>query len=140
MKKEKIEHNGVIESISGNNIRVHIIQVAACSACKAKSLCSSSESKDKYIDVYDRLSDRWTVGQEVRVCGSLSMGKMAVRLAFGIPVLIMVISLLVGKLTLNLSDGWSVLLMFLLTGIYFLIMYLLRDKISKKFVMWLEEA
>ena len=51
--KEIIEHQGVIESIEDAHVRVNIVQMAACSGCKARSLCTSSESKEKIIDVYE---------------------------------------------------------------------------------------
>ena len=79
---DKIEHQGVIESIADGHVRVSIMQVAACSECKAKALCTSSESKEKFIDVYGHYADRYRVGDSVKVCGSLTMGKRAVRYAF----------------------------------------------------------
>ena len=137
--KEYIEHSGVIESIEGSHIRVHIVQVAACSGCKAKSLCTSSESKDKIVDVYDSFPDRWSVGDAVVVRGSLSMGKVAVRLAFGVPILIIVSALLFAKITLGLSDGYAILLTCVPLFLYFFVIYMLKDKMSKRFVMWIEK-
>ena len=52
--KDIIEHQGVIASIEEGHVRVNIVQLAACSGCKARSLCTSSESKEKIIDVYER--------------------------------------------------------------------------------------
>ena len=135
-----IEHNGVIESIIDTHIRVCITQAAACAGCKAKSLCTSSETKDKYIDVYDSNPERWTVGESVNVKGTLSMGKSAVRIAFGGPILIIVLVLVISKLILHFSDGWAVLMAFAAVGVYSLILYLLRDMLSKKFVMWIEKS
>lgn len=138
--KEYIEHSGIIESIAGSRIRVQIVQTAACAGCKAKSMCTSSEAKDKYIEVNDSFPDRWSVGETVNVRGTLSMGKTAVRLAFGVPVLIIVSLLLLCKVAFRLSDAWSVLVSFIGVGIYFFIMYMLRDRMSKRFVMWIEKA
>lgn len=136
--KGYIEHSGVIDSINDTHIRVHIVQAAACSGCKAKSLCTSSEVKDKYIDVHDNYPERWTVGDSVVVRGTLSMGKNAVRIAFGGPILIIVSILMMSKMWLAFSDGLSVLLAFGAVGIYSFVLYLLRDKLSKKFEMWIE--
>lgn len=84
-RNQTIAHQGVIESVEGHHVRVNILQVAACSACKARSLCSSSESKEKIIDVYEEgAAMKYKCGEEVTVCGALSMGKQAVRLAFGV--------------------------------------------------------
>ena len=82
-KRDKIEHQGVVESVEGDHVRVNILQVAACSECKARSLCSSSESKEKLIDVYEQnAAQKYRIGESVKVCGTLSMGKQAVRMAF----------------------------------------------------------
>ncbi len=135
-----IEHNGIIESIMGSHIRVRIVQASACSGCKAKSLCTSSEAKEKFIDVYDSNPERWTMGEAVNVRGSLSMGKKAVRIAFGGPILIIIAVLMLSKLSFGMSDGWSVLLAFGAVGLYSLVLYLMRVMLSKKFVMWIEKS
>jgi sigma-E factor negative regulatory protein RseC len=84
--RETITHQGVVESVEGEHVRVNILQVSACSSCKARSLCTTSESKEKIIDVYEPgAAEKYRRGDAVNVCGTLSMGKQAVRLAFGIP-------------------------------------------------------
>ena len=133
-----IEHSGEIYEIDGSRVRVRIVQVAACAGCKAKSLCSQSETKEKFVDVYDDNSERWKVGEAVNVCGTLSMGRRAVWQAFGVPTVLIVIALLVSKLALGCSDGVSVLAAFAMAGCYFAAMYMVRDKIERKFVMWIE--
>ena len=45
-----IKHQGTVEHIEGTHVQVRIIQTSACSSCSAKSLCHSSESKEKLID------------------------------------------------------------------------------------------
>lgn len=134
---EKIEHQGVVEEVSRDYVRVTIVQVAACAECKAKSLCVSSESKEKVIEVkgsYPSLK----VGDAVRVCGSMQMGRRAVMLAFTLP---MVMLLLIGFVCLgilNMSEGWVMLLMLLSLTVYFSVMYLLRGRIEKEFRFWIE--
>jgi sigma-E factor negative regulatory protein RseC len=90
--------------------------------------------------VYDKMPERWSVGDTVNVCGSLSMGKKAVRLAFGMPVLLIILTLLVAKLLLNLNDGLSILFIVVVLGAYFALMYALREKMEKTFVMWIEKV
>lgn len=137
--KDIIEHNGTITSIDGNRIRVSIINVAACAECKAKSLCTSSESKEKYIDVIESdASSRRTIGEAVTVCGSLSMGKKAVRLAFGFPLLILLSTGFVSLAVLHLSEPLTLVAMFALTGIYYVAMYANRDKFSRDFTFWIK--
>ena len=136
---EKIEHQGVVEEVSPDYVRVTIVQVAACAECKAKSLCVSSESKEKVIEVkgsYPNLK----VGDAVKVCGSMQMGRRAVLLAFTLP---MVMLLLIGFVCLgilNMSEGWVMLLMLLNLTVYFSVMYLLRGRIEREFRFWIENS
>ena len=51
---ERIEHQGIVESVEDDCVKVRIVQVAACAECKAKSLCSSAESKEKVREVNGR--------------------------------------------------------------------------------------
>lgn len=136
---EKIEHQGVVEEVSPDYVRVTIVQVAACAECKAKSLCVSSESKEKVIEVkgsYPNLK----VGDAVKVCGSMQMGRRAVLLAFTLP---MVMLLLIGFVCLgilNMSEGWVMLLMLLSLTVYFSVMYVLRGRIEREFRFWIENS
>ena len=138
--KETIEHQGVIESVEGRHVRVNILQVAACSGCQARSLCASSESKEKIIDVYEDDAERtYKVGESVKVCGALSMGKMAVRLAFGVPVVLIVVWMLVAMVWLRLGDLLSVGVLAVLLALYFYILYLNRGRMAKRFLFWIEK-
>jgi sigma-E factor negative regulatory protein RseC len=135
-----IEHQGVIESVEGRHVRVNILQVAACSGCKARSLCASSESKEKIIDVYeDDAVMKYKIGEDVTVCGALSMGKQAVRLAFGVPVLLIVVWMLVAMVWLKLGELVSVGILALILALYFYILYMSRDRMAKKFAFWIKK-
>lgn len=136
---EKIEHQGVVEEVSRDYVRVTIVQVAACAECKAKSLCVSSESKEKVIEVKGSYPDL-KVGDAVKVCGSMQMGRRAVLLAFTLP---MVMLLLIGFVCLgilNMSEGWVMLLMLLSLTVYFSVMYRLRGRIEREFRFWIENS
>lgn len=136
--KETIEHQGVIASVEDSHIRVNILQVAACSGCKARSLCSSSESKEKIIDVYEEGAEsKYRTGEQVKVCGALSMGKLAVRLAFGVPVLIIAGWMLVAMVWLKLGELVSVLILTVILVAYFYILYLNRDRMARRFAFWI---
>lgn len=136
---EKIEHQGVVEEVNRDYVRVTIVQVAACAECKAKSLCVSSESKEKVIEVKGSYPDL-KVGDAVKVCGSMQMGRRAVLLAFTLP---MVMLLLIGFVCLgilNMSEGWVMLLMLLSLTVYFSVMYVLRSRIEREFRFWIDKS
>lgn len=141
MRTESIAHQGVVETVEGDHVRVNIVQLAACSGCKARSLCSSSESKEKLIDVYEvGAAEKYKIGEEVKVCGALSMGKTAVKLAFGVPVLIIAVWMLVAMVLLGLTELTSVGILAGILAVYFYILYMCRDKMAKKFAFWIEKG
>lgn len=137
--KDTIEHQGVIESIDGSHIRVNIVQQAACGACKVKSMCSQSEQKEKMVDVYEAdASSRRSVGDSVTVCGTLTMGKQAVLLAFTIPLAITVVWMFVALAWLKMDELQAVVLLCGPLLVYFFWMYVMRDKIAKRFAFWIK--
>lgn len=137
--KEKIEHEGVVFSVEGEHVRVKIVQQAACNGCKARSMCTSSESKEKFIDVYERNAAlRRKVGDKVRVCGALRMGKQAVRLAFGVPLAVITVWMPIAIILLHLHDLVAVGVLILILSAYFYVLYLCRDKMAQKFAFWIE--
>lgn len=137
--REKIEHQGVVESVEGEHVRVNILQVSACSGCKARSLCSTSESKEKIIDVYEQdAAQKYRPGEEVKVCGTLSMGKQAVRLAFGIPLILTAVWMLVAMVWLKLHELMAVGVLAVLLTVYFYILYIYKDRLAKHFAFWIE--
>ncbi|MCH5175172.1 MAG: SoxR reducing system RseC family protein [Prevotellaceae bacterium] len=138
---DKIEHQGRVEMVEDGHVRVSIMQQAACVGCKARSMCTSSENKERIIDVYepDALQKRH-VGDIVNVCGALSMGKTAVRLAFGVPVVIIAVWLCVAVVFLHLGEGMSVGILGAVLAVYFYILYMNRGKMARKFAFWIEDT
>jgi len=135
---DKIEHQGVVESIGENFVRITILQVAACSECKAKSLCNSSESKERIIDVNGKY-DGLKIGDKVTVCGSLQMGKKAVRLAFVFPMFLLLLIGFVCLGMLNMTEGSVLLLMLTSMILYFSVVYFLKDRLERELHFWIEQ-
>ena len=103
-----IKHRGIVENIEGSHVRVRIVQTSACSACSVKGHCNASESKEKLIDVFDMKASSYRIGEEVMIYGTTSMGMQAVLLAFGIPFLVLLITLFISmRLTLTFDAGFE---------------------------------
>ena len=136
---DKIEHQGVIESITDDHVRVSILQVAACSECKARALCTSSESKEKYVDVYGHYTNRFSVGDSVTVCGSLQMGRKAVRYAFLWPTVICLLACFVLRGILDFSEPLTLGVMSLVLMVYFMLAYFNRERLNREFQFWIEQ-
>lgn len=90
-----IKHQGIVENIEGNHIQVRIVQTSACSSCSIKGHCTSADVKEKLIDITDVDASNYQCGDSVWVIGGVSMGGMAVLLAFILPFFIVVISLFI---------------------------------------------
>lgn len=126
-----IKHQGTVENIKGTRVQVRIVQTSACASCSAKSFCSSSESKDKLIDIYDADTSSLRVGQDVVICGATSMGMRAVGLAFGVPFLILVAALFVFYRLTGGNEAVSALGAMLMLIPYYAVLYVMRGRIKR---------
>jgi len=137
-KNEKISHTGIVESEENGHVRVKILQTSACSSCQVKAMCASAESKEKIIDVWND-SRSFAIGEEVTVCGSMSMGRNAVVLAFVIPLVLMVLWMVAALKLLMLSEAWAVLGLLVLLTIYYAVLSVFKERLSRTFSFWIEK-
>lgn len=128
-----IQHRGTVKSIEGSRVDVQIIQQSACSSCVAKNMCNSSESKEKVIEVYCDDASQYNVGDEVMLHGTLEMSMKAVWMAYGLPLVLVVLSLIILIPTLG-SERLGALTSLLVLAVYYLLLYLRRDKLTKQFM------
>ena len=114
-------------------MKVRIEQSSACAGCKVAAHCSASERKEKVIDIYDKASmaGRKT-GDHVTVVASIQTGMRAVLLGFGIPFLILILTLVI---VYKLSGNELIAAISSIVALipYYIIIYLLRDHLRKKF-------
>lgn len=135
----KIEHNGIIEHIDGKHIKVRIVQSSACSSCQAKAICSSSESKEKVVDIYVNSSENYAIGEQVNVCASETMGRNAVILAFVIPLIVMMICITISIKYLLTNELMSIAISLIFLALYYWMLSISKNRISKKFSFWIEK-
>lgn len=135
--KSKIEHTGTVVDISENILSIEICKQSACSGCHAKSVCMSSDQALKVIQVSGNGED-YEIGETVNVFLSTALGMNAVFISYILPLLILVFLLLslpiivINELLIGLiSIGFL--------GIYYLLVYLFRDRLAKKFVFSVEK-
>lgn len=84
-----ISHEGIVEEAAGGRVRVRIIQTAACAACKAKSMCTASETMVKEIDAIP--VEPMELGDNVIVEVEKKLGWKAVLLSFVCPFLLVLL-------------------------------------------------
>ena len=129
-KTETIKHEGIVESIGAGSCHVRILQASACSSCSARSLCRSSESTEKVIEVrghYPALH----VGDAVTLTGSVRQGLKASVLAYVVPLVLMLIALFAGSR--YGGDGIGALSALLTLALYYGVLFLLRNRLGKAF-------
>ena len=112
-----IEHEGIVESIDGSHIRVKILQSSACSS----------------------FSGSYRVGERVKACGTLSMGRNAVLLAFVIPLLVIVLCVVLSLYLFHLSEQMTLVAVLVSLSIYYLVVHAFRNRLSKQFSFWIEK-
>ncbi len=134
----KISHSGIIESIHEGCVQVRILQTSACAACKVASHCNASESKEKFIDVRNvRDTSQLKVGDSVVVSASRDVANRALLLGFGVPSLIL-ISVLLIMLKLTSDEGIAAIVSLLALVPYYLVLFLMRNKIQQKIAFSIE--
>ena len=127
-----IKHQGIVENINGSHLQVRIIQTSACASCSIKGHCSSADTKEKLIDVTDDNVSSYQPGDRVWVIGELSMGVMAVLLAFILPFLVLIFSLFIFMAIWNDELGSALCSLALLIPYYY-ILWLHKSRLGKKF-------
>ena len=131
MTNNTIKHLGIVENIQGSHLSVRIVQTSACAACSAKGHCTSADSKDKIIDIIDTAAS-WQVGDKVMVVGEMSMGMMAVVLAFVLPFVLLIFSLFLFMALMGNELSAALLSLAVLVPYYF-ILWLNKTRLKQQF-------
>lgn len=127
-----IEHEGIIEKINDNQVTIRILQESACSACHAKGACMAADSKEKLVEVID-FSGQFQENERVIIEGKESMGYKAVFLAFVIPLILLISTLILSLSLWNFSETGAASCAIAILIPYYLAIYFLRKKIANSF-------
>ncbi|MCF0206572.1 MAG: SoxR reducing system RseC family protein, partial [Bacteroidales bacterium] len=119
MTANEISHQGTISRIEGKTAFVDIQVSSACGSCKAASFCGSSDSSSRCVEAAIPQNTDLSVGDEVKVVITRSMGTKAVVLGYGLPFVVVMIGL-VAMISLGVGEGIAALASLLLLGFYYL--------------------
>ncbi len=126
-----IEQKGVVEALSEGMVKVKITSFSACANCQAKKGCNFIDSKTKHIFVPAGES-QYSIGETVRIFMKRSLGLRATLIAYIVPLVILITTLLVlSTLKLNELFVGSITLLILIP--YFLLVYHYRESLKKTF-------
>lgn len=126
---DRILHDGVVESVVDDCVRVRIIQSSACSGCKVVGHCNASESKVKIVDVFTPDSSSYRLGQPVIVSASKRVATIALLFGFGLPLFLLIVTLLIA-IGLTGDEGLSALCALGILIPYYFGVWLMRDRLG----------
>lgn len=130
--RETISHEGVVTKITDDTLEIKIIAQSACAACHAKSACSMGDQAEKILTVPRPQGQDFQLSQKVKVVMAIGQGNKAAVLAYLIPIILLLAVLFI-CLGLRLNDGLSALISIAALIPYYIVLYLCRDKLKKKF-------
>lgn len=139
MSNETITHEGVITKISDDELEINILAKSACAACHAQSACSMSDIAEKILTVPKPEGRDFHPFQKVVVKMTVGQGNKAAVLAYLVPFSLLVAVLFI-MLGLGLSEGLAALISIAALIPYYLILYLFRDKLKKRFEYTIETS
>ena len=129
---QEIRHDGIVDSIDGQTVIVRITQSSACGGCQASKICRAAESKEKLVEVHHADAGNFKIGQSVTISGAERLGMKAVVIAFGYPLMLLLIAMIV-ILSVSESEKAAAIGALAVCVPYYIATYLLRDKIKKDF-------
>ena len=98
-----IEHIGVVKSVDDDSIIVGIVKNSGCASCQAKESCNISETEEKEIEI-NQFEKNYSIGEQVKVYFSESLGFRALFLGYVLPFLI-VLSILIVLTIVKINEG-----------------------------------
>ena len=130
--EHRISHEGIITAIDDNNVEVKILSKSACASCNIKGACNMSEMKEKIISINTPKANDFQIGQNVMVSMGLGQANKAVVFAYVIPTIIL-FSMIFILNYFKIEEGINALISIGSLVPYYLILFLFRDKMKRKF-------
>lgn len=135
--KNEIKHKAKVLEMTPDFTTVEIVVSSACSECHAKGLCGISEEEQKVISLPTDPYATYNVGDEVELCTKRTMGMKAVWISYVIPLIILMILILSlsavfhSEVVTGLASVGGV-------ALYYLVIWLLRDRLNNEFVFYIK--
>ena len=104
-------------------------------------MCGASDEQVRIINIPQNLTTAtagYQVGDTVKLVLSATMGIKAVILAYGIPLVVLMVALLVFS-QLGMEQLYVGLLSLAAVALYYIIFAIFRDKLDKEFVFSIEQ-
>ena len=136
--EELITHEGIVLSTDGTMAHIQIVQSSACSACKAKAMCSSSESQSREMDAL--MLEPMVPGDRAVVEVREHLAWRAVLLAYILPFVVMMVVIAVLELTTGLDEAVVGTLSLCAIALYYIGLSVFKHRLQKQFTFTARKA
>ena len=127
----RIEHRGIVESVSGSVVMVRTERKTACAECHAKGLCGE-QGGERLIKVTSDQASAFAAGDKVIVAlENTTMAFSAILWAYLFPLCIL-LAVLFSAHAIGLSDGVAALSSLGATALYYVVLYIMRRYFERK--------
>lgn len=127
----RIEHRGVVESVSEGVVCVRTERKTACAECHAKGLCGE-HGDERLIKVTTHEASTFKVGDKVTVAlENTTMAFSAILWAYLFPLCIL-LAVLFSAHALHFNDGVAALSSLGATALYYVVLYIMRRYFERK--------
>ncbi len=127
-----ILHTGVVKSFDGQLARVQIYHGGNCGACPAKGGCASASLGEDGQVVEVHYSGELVIGQKVNVALRSRTDFLAIILAFGVPIILLVATIL-GLARMGFNQITTALIAIGTVVAYLCVLVLVRARLQHKF-------
>lgn len=137
MSNQTIDHLGIVDTVSDNLATVKINSQSACAACHAKGACSAADQTEKILSVNPGTLEV-KIGETVKVLISKKTGLHAVAIGYVYPFLLLMV-VLIALTIAGINELHAGLFAMLSLAPYYLLVFLLRERIRNAFTFKLEK-
>ena len=133
MGEQVVTHSGWVKKVDDQGkVEISVIVKSSCASCEISGSCSLADLKEKIIEVQQSGGEKFKSGQQVMIVMKQSLGTWAVLLGYVFPLIVVVTGLFifVGS---GIDQGLSAISAIALLIPYYLILYLAKDFIRKRF-------
>ncbi len=132
MHTEKVTHQGVIDDITSNTVKVRIQTSGSCVHCSAKDQCVASTGESRVITVDNYNGTEFKKGDTVTLTGEKGGGLKAVFYAYFLPFLLIIFSLIVATQFIH-SEVISGLIALAVLIPYYLLLWMNKKSLQQQF-------
>ncbi|MDE6623985.1 MAG: SoxR reducing system RseC family protein [Alistipes sp.] len=127
---ERIEHSGRVDRVEGGTVYVTITSSSACGSCKARQACGLAETQEKIVAVATPDAASYAPGDAVTVGVRRSAGALAVALAYGGALVVLLATLVATVGLLGWSEAQGALSALAAVALYYVVLWVARRGIE----------